>query len=202
MLRVALVVPDTAAEGPGRRFAVWVQGCPIRCPGCCNPEMFDGRGGREVAIAELAAQLAAARDGGVEGLTILGGEPFAQADASAELARAARALGLTVMVFTGFTRAELDERVDAAALIAATDILVDGRYERDLPEPAPPLGRRWIGSSNQVIHRLSPAAVADRRLDAGGAGGNTVELRLVGKALTINGWPAGADAMRPARRTP
>ena len=33
-LRVAQVVPCTEAEGPGRRFAIWVQGCPLRCPGC------------------------------------------------------------------------------------------------------------------------------------------------------------------------
>jgi anaerobic ribonucleoside-triphosphate reductase activating protein len=202
VLRVACRLSDTEAEGPGRRFAVWVQGCPIRCAGCCNPEMFDERGGREIAVAELVRELAEARGRGVEGLTLLGGEPFAQAAPASRLARAARELGLTVMVFSGYTRAELEARGDdggAAALLAATDILVDGQYRRELPEPPPPLGRRWVGSSNQVIHRLSEAAQGDRRLDAGGAGGNTVELRLSGATLTINGWPAAADHLRPRR---
>ena len=44
ILSVAQIVPHTEAEGPGVRFALWFQGCPLRCPGCCNPEMlpFDG----------------------------------------------------------------------------------------------------------------------------------------------------------------
>jgi anaerobic ribonucleoside-triphosphate reductase activating protein len=45
-LRVAQVVPCTEAEGPGRRFALWFQGCPLRCPGCCNPEMLPFEGGQ------------------------------------------------------------------------------------------------------------------------------------------------------------
>ena len=43
-LPVAQFVPRTEAEGPGRRFALWVQGCPLRCKGCCNPEMLAFKG--------------------------------------------------------------------------------------------------------------------------------------------------------------
>mgnify|MGYP001548512049 CR=1 FL=1 len=39
-VNVALVVPCHEAEGPGKRWALWVQGCPILCPGCCNPEFL------------------------------------------------------------------------------------------------------------------------------------------------------------------
>ena len=76
MLRVAAVVPDTSAEGPGRRWALWVQGCSIRCAGCCNPEMFDERRGRQVERGALVAEITDARRRGVEGVTFLGGEPF------------------------------------------------------------------------------------------------------------------------------
>jgi anaerobic ribonucleoside-triphosphate reductase activating protein len=185
-LRVATVVADTEAEGPGRRWAAWLQGCPIRCPGCCNPEMFDARGGQLRTVAELGDQVAAAARGGVEGITLLGGEPFAQPVGAAQLARIARDLGLTVMVFSGYTLAELRERDDASDLLEVTDLLVDGRFERDLPEPPPPAGRRWIGSTNQTLQFLTQAyRPDDSRLRAP----NTLEIRWSRGALQINGWP-------------
>src|SRR5215470_17922358 len=94
---VAHWVACTEAEGPGKRFALWFQGCPLRCPGCCNPEMLSFDGGREMPIAQLAELiLDAARREGVEGITLLGGEPLAHAAAGAALARLVREQGLSV----------------------------------------------------------------------------------------------------------
>ena len=74
-------------------------------------------------------------------------------------------------------------------LLATVDLLVDGRYEQDKPEKS----RRWIGSSNQVMHFLtSRYSPAEPRFSTS----NTVELRFVKGQLTINGWPQAADAMR------
>src|SRR5690349_24118527 len=99
MLRVAQIVPRTEAEGPGKRFALWFQGCPLRCPGCCNPEMLPFAGGTAVAVDEVLRQVAeAANLHGVEGITLLGGEPLAHAVGGARVARRVRDLGLTVMV--------------------------------------------------------------------------------------------------------
>jgi anaerobic ribonucleoside-triphosphate reductase activating protein len=197
-IRVATIVEDTAAEGPGRRFALWVAGCSLRCAGCCNPEMFDARGGTAMSVDALAARVAATA---AEGITLLGGEPFEQAAPLAALAARVRAAGRTVMVFSGYTLAELRARAAAdagtAALLAATDLLVDGRYDRTRPEPAPPVGRRWIGSANQVVHWLSDAYRAD---DPCWRAANTIEVRVArdGGAVTINGWPS-ADALRPRK---
>src|SRR5262249_19519295 len=106
-LSVAQIVPCTDAEGPGRRFALWFQGCPLRCPGCCNPEMLPFDGGTVRAIADIVAEIQTARDQDrIEGITLLGGEPLAHATGAAILARETRAFGLSVMVFTGYT---LDE---------------------------------------------------------------------------------------------
>ena len=197
-LRVAQIVDRTEAEGPGQRFALWAQGCPLRCSGCCNPEMFGDDGGDDVTTEALAARAAAAI--GVEGITLLGGEPFAQAAACADLARRARDAGLSVMVFTGYTLAELEaERADPGtrALLDACDLLVDGRYQREVPErssPRPP--RRWIGSQNQVMHFLTPRyAPTDPRFFAP----NTAEIRLTREALAMNGWPALVPTIRRAR---
>ncbi len=179
-IEVAMIVPQTEAEGPGRRFAVWVQGCPLRCVGCCNPEMLAFKPAERRAPAELIDEACAA---GVEGISLLGGEPFAQAASLAVVAEGVRARGLSVMVFSGYTLAELREQGPAAArLIAATDLLVDGRYEAARRT----LTRRYVGSDNQVLHFLSPRYTPeDPRLHAP----NTLELRMRGGEITLNGWP-------------
>src|SRR5438270_11095974 len=128
LLRVAQIIPCTEAEGPGRRFALWFQGCPLRCPGCCNLEMLPFSGGQSLTADQVLEQVRHSRAAhGIEGMTLLGGEPLAHAAGAAVLARATRALGLTVMVFSGFTLEEIRARrdPDADALLAHTDILVD-----------------------------------------------------------------------------
>jgi len=189
-LRVAQTIPDTEAEGPGRRFALWVQGCSIRCPGCCNPEMFVAdRGGTFTDVEELARRIVATP--GIEGISILGGEPFEQPEGLAELTRQVRAAGLSVMVYSGYTLAELQGRKSSAVdtFLANVDLLADGRFEKDNPEKT----RRWLGSANQQLHFFTPRYRPD---DPRFTRANTVELRLVDGQLTINGWPQAADAFR------
>ena len=186
-VRLAQVVRSTEAEGPGKRYAVWFQGCPLRCPGCCNPEFLPFDGGESRSIADLTADMTRARDEvGVEGITLLGGEPFAHAAGAAALAEAARGLGLSVMVFSGYTLDQLRHHPDAAELLARTDILVDGPYLRDQPDTE----RRWIGSCNQGVHFLT-----DRyRFDDQWRKRNTLEIRVRDGEVTVNGFPAGAAA--------
>jgi anaerobic ribonucleoside-triphosphate reductase activating protein len=187
-LSLAQVVPCTEAEGPGRRFAVWFQGCPLRCPGCCNPEMLPFGGGREVEVAELVEQVGrSAEEHGIEGITLLGGEPFAHAEGAAILAKRVSLMGLSVMIFSGFTLEEIRASVDPAVrdLLASTDLLVDGPYLRDRPETR----RRWIGSENQRIHALTDRYRAEDPL---WLRPNTLELRLAGGELTVNGFPAAS----------
>jgi anaerobic ribonucleoside-triphosphate reductase activating protein len=185
-LNVAQIVPCTEAEGPGRRFALWFQGCPLRCPGCCNPEMLPFAGGRIMPLDEVLAELDAVADA-LEGITLLGGEPLAHAAGAAALARSAYQRGLSVMVFTGYTLAQAGALPDPAVadLLAHTDLLVDGPYLREQPETR----RRWIGSANQQIHFLTDRYRAD---DLCWHRPNTLEIRLTGGALTVNGFPASA----------
>src|SRR5436189_3601256 len=102
-LSVAQIVPCTEAEGPGRRFALWCQGCPLRCPGCCNPEMLPFEGGNILSLEEVAKQLEEShKENVLEGVTLMGGEPTAHAPESLALANLAHSLSLSVMVFSGF----------------------------------------------------------------------------------------------------
>src|SRR5207249_3602238 len=73
-LRIAQVVPCTEAEGPGKRFALWFQGCPLRCPGCCNPEFLSFDGGETRTLAEMTDWLHRTKvESGIDGITLLGG---------------------------------------------------------------------------------------------------------------------------------
>lgn len=184
LLRVAMIVSHTEAEGPGARFALWVQGCPMRCAGCCNPEMLAFEPKTPVASRRARAVAAEALAEDVEGVTFLGGEPFAQAEGLAVVAKLVQASGRSVMVFSGYTLDELRamETPGVAALLAHTDLLVDGRYEAARRATS----RRWVGSDNQVMHFLSARYTP---LDARFHEGNTVELRLRGGEITLNGWP-------------
>lgn len=185
-ISVAMIVPATEAEGPGRRFALWVQGCPLRCPGCCNPEMLAFAAEKRMPLGDVLAALDAAHaEAALEGITLLGGEPLAHAASLLPLARGAHARGMTVMAFTGFLFEELKAIGDAAvdALLAEIDILVDGPYRADLPETA----RRWIGSQNQRVLFLSDRA--DRH-DPRWQAQNTLEIRWHEGALSVNGFPA------------
>ncbi len=181
LLAVAQIVPATEAEGPGLRLALWFQGCPLRCPGCCNPEMLPFTGGTPTSVASVLRQVEQA---GVEGVTLLGGEPLAHAAGAAALARELQARGKSVMVFSGFTLEEARAMADphVAGLLAHTDILVDGPYVREQPDDE----RRWIGSTNQRIHFLTGRYHYDDRWRKK----NTLEIRLRGNDLTVNGFPA------------
>ncbi len=184
MVELAQIVPVTEAEGPGKRFALWFQGCPLRCRGCCNPEMLPFGNGQTMTVAEVAAQMRVAQTSwNIEGLTLLGGEPLAHVEAATALAQAAQRLGLTVMVFSGYTLAEIRARPETNGLLESTDILVDGPYRRELPEHK----RRWIGSANQRVHFLSKRHRADEPC---WLKPNTLEIRWNGDTLTVNGFPA------------
>jgi anaerobic ribonucleoside-triphosphate reductase activating protein len=186
LLSLAQVVPDTQAEGPGRRFAVWFQGCPLRCPGCCNPEFLPFATGTPSRLSDLLTQLDATT--GLNGVSLLGGEPFAHAAGAARLAEAARDRGLGVMVYSGYTLEQIRELpLPAGELLSATDLLVDGPYLRDQPEAE----RRWVGSRNQRVHfltdRYDPADGCWRRR-------NTLEVRVRGAEVSVNGFPAAGAA--------
>jgi anaerobic ribonucleoside-triphosphate reductase activating protein len=188
LLRIGATASRTECEGPGTRFAIWVQGCRIRCAGCCNPQFFAARGGRQVEAAELVDEIRAAA-GSLEGVTLLGGEPFDQAAGLAEVASGARALGLSVMTFTGYRLEELRVRSDAgtAALIRASDLLVDGPYDAARPEPL----RRWVGSTNQRFHFLSGRYAPGIELPRAGEPRSSIEVEIAPDGrLRLRGWPA------------
>lgn len=82
-------------DGPGVRFVVFFQGCPLRCKYCHNPDTWDFSGGREVTADELMKEYDSykefLRSGGI---TATGGEPLAQPEFLTELFRLAKSKGV------------------------------------------------------------------------------------------------------------
>ena len=133
----------------------------------------------------IAAIERAQHDSGIDGLSLLGGEPFAHAEAGIEIAKTARRLGLSVMIYSGYTLEQLHTKSDPAIteLLANIDLLVDGPYIREQPDTT----RRWIGSTNQRIHFLTNRYQPD---DPCWQQRNTLEIRVQGSEVAINGFPA------------
>ncbi len=144
MLRVHAIERHSRANGPGVRYVVWVQGCTLGCPGCFNPATHP-LGGEAMEVETIAREV---RESGVDGVTISGGEPFEQAEGL--LALASALAGTSIIVFSGFTRAEIERRPLGPDILARIDVLVDGRYVEKRR-----LARGLRGSANQVVHLLT-----------------------------------------------
>ena len=82
-------------DGPGIRFVVFFQGCPIRCQYCHNPDTWEFGKGREVTVNELMTEYDTCKEflksGGI---TATGGEPLSQPDFLLELFKEAKSKGI------------------------------------------------------------------------------------------------------------
>jgi anaerobic ribonucleoside-triphosphate reductase activating protein len=107
--------------------------------------------GHEAEVEDLAHRIIS--DGRVEGVTFVGGEPFAQAEGLAELGRAMQESGLSVVTFSGyvFEKLQRSARKGWRDLLAVTDLLIDGPFRIDLAD----MSRPWVGSANQRYHFLT-----------------------------------------------
>lgn len=82
-------------DGPGVRFVVFVQGCPMRCAYCHNPDTWEMNAGTEMEASYIIAQYERNKSfykGG--GITVTGGEPLMQVDFLIELFTLAKEKGI------------------------------------------------------------------------------------------------------------
>ena len=127
MLNLSGIVSDSIVDGPGIRTCIFSQGCPHHCEGCHNPETWDfdcGTDMDEETLVEIVRSNPLCR-----GVTFSGGEPFAQAEGFAKLAKLLKEAGYEVASYTGYTFEELLEgSEDQKKLLEAIDILIDGPF--------------------------------------------------------------------------
>ena len=159
-MNVAEIKYRDIANGLGVRVSLFVSGCRHACRGCFNEIAWDFGFGKPYddetenkIMRELAPDF-------VEGLTLIGGEPFEPENRPALLGLLRRVRGelpaKNVWIYSGFTFEELTGRTqplsrgygeDGIEMLRLTDVLVDGRFVYALRD----ISLRFRGSSNQRI---------------------------------------------------
>lgn len=156
-MNYARVQCDDIVNGAGLRVSLWVSGCRRHCKGCFNQAAqrfdygehfsFDG-GGWKIVSRQLSEKH-------VDGLTILGGEPFEpenipMINAICQVVRRDFP-DKNIWIYTGNTFEELEtmdkENPIVGQILRKIDVLVDGAFVEELRD----LECRFRGSSNQRI---------------------------------------------------
>ena len=158
-IRIAGTVNDSIVDGPGLRYAVFVQGCSHHCPGCHNPETHDPMGGHSEDTDQLIERMK--KNPLLSGLTLSGGDPLEQSKPCLELAKAAHQSGLNVWCYTGYVWEDLLRKndPDQMALLKEVDVLVDGPFIQAQRS----LELNYCGSKNQRLIDV-PASLRDNRV--------------------------------------
>lgn len=89
-------------DGPGVRFVVFMQGCPLRCKCCHNPDTWSLDGGTEYTPEQVFKKVTRYTEyfGNEGGITLSGGEPLLQADFAAELFMLSKGAGINTCLDT------------------------------------------------------------------------------------------------------
>lgn len=144
-----------SANGDGVRVTLWVSGCDHHCEDCHNPQTWHPESGKPFTAGTLRELLTALKEPWISGLTLSGGDPFhpSNVGAVAMILNYVKTLfpKKNIWCYTGYTLEELWERSNydtyVNQMLNAIDILVDGRYQKELRDVSYP----WAGSSNQRI---------------------------------------------------
>lgn len=143
---VARVLYPVEVLGPGKRVGIWFCGCPRRCKGCSNPELWEFQDRYKTTpqrIYELVLQIANKYP--IDGFTITGGDPMYQSAALKELILLLRSISTDILVYTGYNRSELSDEQ-----LSGITVLIDGEYIESRNTNC-----RLRGSDNQSIHILN-----------------------------------------------
>jgi anaerobic ribonucleoside-triphosphate reductase activating protein len=146
-MNYAKILPFDVGNGPGFRVSLWVSGCRRHCKGCFNKEAWDFKYGQEFDGETLHELVRMLDNPNIEGLSILGGDPFEEENRRAvyEICKLVKFLrpNKTIWVWTGYSWEDLKE----LPVMKYMDVLVDGRFEEDKKD----LRLKWRGSSNQRV---------------------------------------------------
>lgn len=112
-------------DGPGIRFVVFMQGCPMRCLYCHNPDTWEPDGNnKQISVDSILKQYESVKEFCKGGITVTGGEPLMQTDFVTELFRASKERGIHTALDTSgvLFNPENTDKIDA--LLQYTDLVL------------------------------------------------------------------------------
>ena len=131
-----------ALDGPGLRTVFFLQGCPLRCLYCHNPDTWDPLAAKEVDTADIVSKAIKFKPyyGQHGGVTFSGGEPLLQAAELAQALRAIKEKGIHTAIDTSGVTVASDELI--RDILAHTDLLI-----LDIKHEDPEMYRMLTGRS-------------------------------------------------------
>ena len=143
---IARILYPVEVLGPGKRIGIWFCGCPRRCDGCSNPELWNFQDKYKTSLStvkKLVDKICGAHE--VNGFTITGGDPFFQADDLIELIKNIKSISDDIIVYTGYLKDELPPQS-----LKDIAVLIDGEYIKERNNNC-----ILRGSDNQNIYILN-----------------------------------------------
>ena len=142
---IARILYPVEVLGPGKRVGIWFCGCPHRCKGCSNPELWEFQE-KYKTTPEIIAGIVnnISRNHKIDGFTITGGDPMYQPGALQDLIRLLLPISEDVLVYTGSIIEELPKEY-----LNGISVLIDGLYVEERNNNC-----LLRGSDNQRIHIL------------------------------------------------
>lgn len=167
-MNIHRIIAETKSEGPGNRVAIWVQGCSIQCYGCMAKDTWDTKARQFMTPDDILSILDSCTN--IEGVTILGGEPFDQAHELAILTQRIKKRNLSLIILTGYVYEHLlsVSDCDVKTVLDNVDVLIDGPYVESLRS----FNRPLVGSDNQRFLFLTD------KYKMSDFGKNTIEVRI------------------------
>lgn len=148
-MNIARILYPIRVLGPGERLGIWTAGCPRRCSGCSNPELWNEKEDYEITITRLIEIIRKSLfDKNIDGIVISGGDPFYQPDELLKLLKELSIITQDILVYTGYTYTELLNRNNDVIneCLDYIGVLIDGPYIEEKND-----GSRLKGSNNQNI---------------------------------------------------
>lgn len=142
---VARILYPVEVLGPGKRIGIWFCGCPHKCKGCSNPELWEFQEKYKTSLEAIITLIETiAKEHQVDGFTITGGDPMYQAADLQKLIMHLCKISSDILVYTGYEIEELPKEY-----LHNISVLIDGRYIEKRNNNC-----ILRGSDNQRIHIL------------------------------------------------